>query len=937
MYKMRTCKSKPNIEQHQHGATRGHSMARNALCPLLLAAAAALAEPVPTLELNVDIHQWTATYPETNDFTRAATALGISNVALKAYADGSNLFAIACIETTLADAQATWLEQTNDVQLAPLANGDFGWDPKSTKKSMIPTIDSSSLNIRFSGNRILFAPPRYMEMALAHGQEERRSPMLSGMLDASPMATPLLALLDRFASSQTNQISLATISAMVRTARGAVASIRHYPSIAIEIDASEEGVRNMDLSLSFDSSETALVLQAFLATASRAWMNPSINDRQVKLLGLLDNAAFQSMERDGGSLHFNYRWAAADDKKMMGQVAAAIVGSLPFLPRDGEFPANGTQTIDPPVLLREAAINNEGIAEAIRGATFLDHQWDANINLAIDYLDLPNVDLAEGTISSVQLLAADGTDIAKKPRSGGFSYDNRQRRATITLNKDERNQDAATASFILDLAIPDGVQLFTLSEEQRFIDSGDGGICLVALSNSVVTLRSKGISLRDAKVYARNREGEYLASSGALWSDSSYRGEFNGLPASVVVAIPTSCQDVAVSFTNIVVGNGPLEMPQEPTSGIPARYTCAPTKSYTDPDLDEWATRSMTLSTNAGWRKDECQLQFPMEAGCAIDNVSMKSYLAGGDTFAFEGRSSGYSYSDTSINWSIPQTGPLRAAAALFGQMSATLWSGIGCYETELSTNFTPFVEGFELPAAAAEQNVVWVRTGPDGHVLEVRATDSTGRRLKPSNRQSSRNAQRGYHFWGQPAKATIVYASTNATLDIPFGIALKEGGMDAVPKARTQVESFEAFIAEIRGIEEMSRQFGDLLSASHYASSPQNEPVARIPLEVAHADPEGASVFGYEATPYKGYLFRRVPTTRTGRPDLSSHAWAGGSFDSCGYATSFLLAVPISSERPTILCQWDDVYVHYGTCPDPEAIDTSTWKMREDGWIEIW
>ena len=87
---------------------------------LILCAGTVDAKPVSVLELQAGVEQWIESHSGlagTNETYDALTTLGISNVAVSVLVDDGKIAVFSKVDTDLSDARATWLSQTNLIQL----------------------------------------------------------------------------------------------------------------------------------------------------------------------------------------------------------------------------------------------------------------------------------------------------------------------------------------------------------------------------------------------------------------------------------------------------------------------------------------------------------------------------------------------------------------------------------------------------------------------------------------------------------------------------------------------------------------------------------------------------------------------------------------------------------------------------------------------------
>ncbi|MCK4563936.1 MAG: hypothetical protein KAU94_04620 [Verrucomicrobia bacterium] len=904
---------------------------------LVLFAGTVGAKPESVLEFQAGVGQWLESHSGlagTNETYDTLTTLGIFNVVVSVLVDEGKIAVFAKVDTDLPDARTTWLSQTNLIQLESVSENEFKWVPSEKKNSLGELIPTNSVWIRFSGSTVLIADKEHFSSANALESGISGNSLLQASIRLAPLLDPLFVAAEKIVDAQEEGFGKAIMASMLGTLKTSAQSIQDMPGVSFNIVASEPDVRNMVLTLTYDRADTVADTQAFFADSADAWKNPKISKKQLGLAGLVDTPYFQEIILNGSELQFVYEWPATDDAALLEIVGQATVGSLFSFGDSTAFPLHLEETMDAPNMGKGEGFDVVQFKKDFRDSLFFNYSWNAHVDLVVDCLDIPNVDLLSATLTNVCVLGTNGVEITRQKRPGSFRFDSTKKSAAISLQIEKDGPKAKTASFTIELKVPTAVEKYTLTKKNPLMESGDTGCCLIAMSNSVINLRSKGLSLREAKVYALNAEGKYLKRGGASWSESNYRGEYKGTPATVALVFPVTTESITLDFKDMAVEKkDKLKMPSSPTNSVVTRYSMEPLKTYADPDLEAIAASSMTYVTNAGWNK----LQFPNPTGVEPDHVSMKSYLTGVDGVIGRGGRSGY-YTADHFYWDLKQTNILNSASAIFGEVEGWFWSGVGTYSANLSTNPVPLIPGHELPAVSVEHNVVWIEKDPDGKVLDIQAFDATGRRLKKDNRTGWKNSSTGYFFWGMPSRVMVTYASSKESVVVPFEIELKEGGLEAIPAAREKIPTFDETLAFVKEVgKKANRNYGNLLSACYYASNSNKEPMAKIPLEVAQSDPVGAAVFGYESKPFKGYFFQKVLTDRDAKKESTkkSHAWSGGEFEATS-DSGLLLATPIDKKNPSILIRWGNVHVNYNDCSTLEQIPSQTSDLVAAGWIEV-
>lgn len=910
---------------------------------LVFLAGAAVAKPAAVLELNANISNWLGYYSDTagtNETYDALATLGISNMAFSVQVEEGAIAAFAKVETSLPDAKAIWLSNTNLLQMKAVSENEFTWVPEAKKNAAPQLLPVDSIRIRFSGSTVLIADEKHFPSAEALVSTMGDDGLLQGWIRLAPLLDPLFSAAEKVVEEQEDGFGKSMMDGMLKSARTASASIQDMPAVSVAVEAVDRETRKMTLALEYQTVDAADSTKNFFNDAAEAWKNPNISKQQLGLAGLVDTPHFREVTLNGPQLQFVYEWPASDDAVLFKIVAQATVGNLfSFGGSASSFPVHPEEAMDAPRLGDMDEFDAIQFGKDIRSALFFNNAWSHSVDFVVDCFDFQNVDLLNATLTNVCVLTTNGVDVAKQKRPGSFRYDTVRKSASISLHREKDGAPAQTASFTLQLTVPTSIQKYTLTKQNPLLETDEGGCCLIAMSNSVISLRSKGLSLREAKIYVLNKDGKYLGRKSASWSDSRYRAEYKGTPDTVELVWPVKTEFVSLDFKGLAVGQADkLKMPTNPTNSVVTRYTLEPLEIYSDPDMEAITASTMTYVTNTGWKKNEYELQFPKPANVEIEGMSFKSYLAGVDEFVGPGQRSGFSSSGGMLGWDLTQTNILDSATAVFGELEGRFWSGVGDHTVNVSEEFAPLIREKALPSVSVEHNVVWVQKEQEGLVLDIQAFDESGRRLKKDHRQNYKNSARGYFFWGTPVRVTVTYAAEKESVVMPFEIELKEGGLDGIPAVRKKLTAFDEVLGLAKEVDtKASSRYGNLLSGQYYICNSNKEPRASIPLEIAHSDPTGVAVFGYDLKPVKGYYFRKVLTEQEvkSKSNVSNYAWSEGSFEATN-DSGVLLATPVERPNPSILIRWRNVYVNFNDCSKLEVISFDRKELAAAGWIQV-
>ncbi|MDF7824274.1 hypothetical protein P4B35_09650 [Pontiellaceae bacterium B12227] len=913
-------------------------MKRSIVLGILCAVANAWAVPEPVLKVNVDLVKWFEAAESTNQVAAALALMGASTAGVGVYVDDGAIIPVARLNTSLPQAAALFLSNTNASGLTVVSPAEFKWMPGKKAEAATDLFEMGDPMIRISGNTILAGPESKLDFAGLLDVAVVDADIVNATVDLKPLVDPFLSAAKRFVDEQAEGMAKGIMGSMYSTLEKTLRGSGELPLLSVRIAEAPSKDRQMTLGLQFSAPAVAEENKVFFDDASNAWKNPKMSKQQLGMCQLAESPFFQTLELDGDRVLFTYAWNPTNDAAMLESIGQPITSSLFSFSDGSSFPIKETETIHAPDFQSLETFDAAAFEKDFRSALFFDHAWQASVSLVLDWLDMPCQDLINITVSNICVLTEEGEDIAVKNRAARFHIDSKRKSGRLQLSIEKDKPSPATASFEVFFEVPGKIGNYELSAANPLVELNGGGLCLVNLSNSVAHVRSKNMSLSDAKMYGIDADGNYLARSGASWSKSSSRVEYKGRPKKVVVAFPEDPESFSIRFSDFPVSKeSKLKIPQDATNNVPTRFSFEPVDTFRSPDLEAVAAGTMSYVTNGGWRKNECCLLFPMPEEVKVQNLALKSWLAGSDKLAFQGQGSGWSGAGGNFKWELKDTNSLNAASAIFGEVELKMRAGVDAYEIDLLTNAVPFTQN-DLPTIRSEHNVVWIRkAGNDAEVLSLLAYDPDDRQLKDGGRKLFRNSEQGFCFWGMPASARVVYAASTETVTVPFEIELKAGGLADVSKARKNAEAFDQLVDEFKEIGEKSRSFRNLLAANYYQVNYRGEPEARVSLEVANADPVCAELFGYELKPYKGYYMKYVPSDRDVGKEHKTRSckWSGGEFEAPSYH-GLLLAVSAEKKQPSVLFRWNEVYVNYADCSGIEQISTDQSQLEKAGWIKI-
>jgi len=232
--------------------------------------------------------------------------------------------------------------------------------------------------------------------------------------------------------------------------------------------------------------------------------------------------------------------------------------------------------------------------------------------------------------------------------------------------------------------------------------------------------------------------------------------------------------------------------------------------------------------------------------------------------------------------------------------------------------------------------------------LMNFTAFDAEGRQLKYRHGPPPRDGGQGRLCWGQPAKAQLVISQESLERTFPFEMLLPEADREAFAKYKQQIANRKKVYDALKKISSVSRRAsGEALAGLYYlhdlrGREEDRKPLKLIPIEVAHACPEGAERFGYEVKPYAGYFFsvlgykmQQGKKTPYQRPATEAeYQWEKGKFKALPFwEPPGIVAYPQDPSSPTFIVSWSSVYMKELGGKRPEAFPESPHKEK---WAQV-
>ncbi len=300
---------------------------------------------------------------------------------------------------------------------------------------------------------------------------------------------------------------------------------------------------------------------------------------------------------------------------------------------------------------------------------------------------------------------------------------------------------------------------------------------------------------------------------------------------------------------------------------------------------------------------------------------------------------SGYSYSQNGqLAWA-PHDG-LGDATAVSGWAKVTVPTEFATLEFSKNPRGSGQTKRVGLHAVKfrIDRNQITYKTG-DLAVMAVAAFDAVGRRLKTEYGRQASGAT-SQRVWGQPSRVQLVVSGKTIEKIIKVDIARDGTDEAAFAEFKRQIPLYHRAIAALMQVEQAVRRGPngyDGIAGLHYLHDQKQRPLRLIPMELAHACPQGAKRFGYRPQPFGGYYFLRLPSgdqTNSRSGQARTFRWDKGEFELKASGNNLtMVATPKEDNDPTFLVRWGSAYMKFLGGERLQAVPS---QLKQDGWSEV-
>ncbi len=670
---------------------------------------------------------------------------------------------------------------------------------------------------------------------------------------------------------------------------------------------------------------------------------------------------------NGNDLSLKLAWDQPNDETVVEAIGGYLMGRVISAAMGGMMMEMGASPDDGPIETRyipepkiqagmtratlEASLRREILAKLFRG-NYFSHGDKPHMQMMLDPLDLPNVDLTKITYAVTSVTTPDGMSVMRPddrdlekwgPREVHMS---RSMSSSIQfpVKKDTPAEQLGAGVLHVDIEAPLDIVVFEFGKEDIGSQKQDGSVRVKLRSiekNSISVSYEGG---EKTKVLAFDATGGCISSSSGMSSGGSMSRNYNGMVERIKVVVAREMATFGMDFTCDLSGGQKEELPEEPDDSVRPRYETrmAPAyANYTEADFADVQVE-MKEAGERGWQ-DKLSITLPRKpfSGSAKWAVLLmddeKDVCAKGDS----------QISGDELAFSM-EKGSLASVRAATGMVKIRVNTGI---ETlSFAKKAAGEMQEQTLPSGKTvsvgfDKNLVLLKAD-DCKVLQSRAYDKAGRVLKPNWRSHSK----GKTYWGLPVRYEIDIADASIEKKIPFTLtkdAVEKPELDAF---EMRAQTINAVAGELKALQKLSGktswyEYDDTVAGFYYLYDRNGKPRTEklIPEVVAHSDPAGAERYGYTAQPYKGYLFSRLKGTikRDGtkqdnrtRTKPHTYKWDGGEFqlNPLSQPAGFV-AIPKDPAMPTICTSWGDLYVRYRNGEKTEYLEES---LYDSEWTQL-
>ena len=680
------------------------------------------------------------------------------------------------------------------------------------------------------------------------------------------------------------------------------------------------------------------------------------------ILATMNSEGFTS--RSGykdGKLLLQTSWTQDQDGVIAANVIKVVMGSMMGIgttaPTETDIAASEGEIVteyeNKPIQYGDQSSFEElksGLAVAAKAKSFAGKYWDfgsePHMSVDLDPMNLPNIGLFKGTYEVIAVKAPDDTDVFRpgKQTFNTLSFWNHQsQNLRIPVKKDTPAEQLGTATIKFNLTGPETVTVFDFDQAGQSLTRNGITVTLKKMERDVAAVSCKGA--KGVKMVGYDKTGRMLRWRESRGGISNHDMRSWGELAKVRVVAEGKESSFSATAEIDLNGGKRYELPEEPADDVRVRYHTSGVRFFNN--IDDASIDAL----KAEWVPSEEAEYEPQKLVIALPpgvhwKSEMEAFFFGEKEAAQFNEQRPHRYDSIVIGVEQRRNAPPPDVRAVFGQAKLTFSRGLE------QLRFDKQADGEVMKQTSSAGHAYEVTIDRNQakvkgeQILQLAFCDKEGRVLKTENKRWGNSGKRAT-AWGQIDHVLIEVFTEVTEKVIDFDLSIGEYDEAAYAAFKKQIDKSRVvtgIIKELRAAGQKNRAgYGTCLAGLHYIHNKPKGGAAMnlISQDLAHSDPQGAELFGYEAKPYKGYhFFFFKGTTRDGKQKnrlenqrVQDFAWEQGSIQGHRRAGQLeIIANPVDPADPVFFT--DGSTIHYKVLPDgkleytPDSSEQREWPI---------
>jgi len=654
---------------------------------------------------------------------------------------------------------------------------------------------------------------------------------------------------------------------------------------------------------------------------------PDLEGLAANLVRVLQADAWKKdIGGQGALVTLDLRWIAEQDFEVaMGvqSIVGSLMGSGPgFKPSEGPIETAYAPAPQFDGNLDAAGLNKQ-LAEQLESGLFVRGVFGTELHLELDPVPVPNAELLGFNDRSVSVvptsvkLAGGGEALdAGSAEPEKFRYQDGHiptyfLQVPLAEGTEPEKLDSATLQF--DLPVVAGAKIFKFqaSDAGKSVDQDGATIELETVERDVAQGKFRGLPVgsdedRQLAFAAKNATGQWIR-QGALTSQRGSSGtfsvQFQGEIAELWVVAAGRKEKLKVEVSVPLNGGQEVTMPEAPSGEVPSRYELVYIQDYR-------TIADQELQGQVEFDRSSPMLKLELPQG----NSGLR---CGWEAYWFAGQQElivpGHDFTQQGMSfWRPRDESTLADAGAVVGLVRVTVPTDVANLVFEKQADgqwLSQDVEHADQPVRLRFDHQIVSFDAGDAEVLQMRATDGSGRWLKADMQSQSPEGALQQYYWGPPNRVEIVLSYRELDKRFPFEIVFGDVDSKALAEFQAKLADRRAVVAALKQISQADEPY-ESVAGLHYLYNFAGEPEPQIPAEVALACPDAAELYGYEVKPFHGYYFgftkayQQGGQTRQFQREPYQAKWKGGDIEVSIFRGQrpMVVAWPVDQSQPTFV-----------------------------------